>query len=132
MLRALVPMLRVPDVPAAVAWYRDTLGFTAHADGNDGWACLERDGIELRLSAFNTHESDAVAAFTGSLYLRCDDVDAWWDRLRGVAPVCYPIGDFAYGMREFAIRDPNGFLLQFGQATDAASQSTAQPASTTS
>ena len=28
MLRALVPMLRVPDVPAAVAWYRDTLGFT--------------------------------------------------------------------------------------------------------
>ena len=132
MLRALVPMLRVPDVPAAVAWYRDTLGFTAHADGNDGWACLERDGIELMLSAFNAHEGDAAAAFTGSLYLRCDDVDAWWDRLRGVAPVCYPIGDFAYGMREFAIRDPNGFLLQFGQATDAASQSTAQPASTTS
>ena len=125
-------MLRVPDVPAAVAWYRDTLGFTAHADGNDGWACLERDGIELMLSAFNAHEGDAAAAFTGSLYLRCDDVDAWWDRLRGVAPVCYPIGDFAYGMREFAIRDPNGFLLQFGQATDAASQSIAQPASTTS
>lgn len=43
-----------------------------------------------------------------------------------------PIGDFAYGMREFAIRDPNGFLLQFGQAIEAASQSTAQPGSTTS
>ena len=118
MLRALVPMLRVPDVPATVAWYRDTLGFSAHADGSDGWACLERDGIELMLSAFNAHEGDEATAFTGSLYLRCDDVDAWWDRLRDIAPVCYPIENFDYGMREFAVRDPNGFLLQFGQPTD--------------
>lgn len=116
MLHALVPMLRVPDVPAAVAWYRDTLGFTAHADGSDGWACLRRDGIELMLAAFNAHEDDRASAFTGSLYLRCDDVDAWWERLRDIAAVCYPIEDFAYGMREFAVRDPHGFLLQFGQA----------------
>lgn len=70
------------------------------------------------LSAFNAHEGDEAAPFTGSLYLRCDDVDAWWDRLRDIAPVCYPIKNFDYGMREFAVRDPNGFLLQFGQPTD--------------
>ena len=28
---------------------------------------------------------------------------------------CYPIEDFHYGMREFAIFDNNGYLLQFGQ-----------------
>ena len=115
MLRALVPMLRVPDVPAALAWYREVLGFRSDEDGSTGWAALQRDGIALMLSAFNAHEGDAAPAFTGSLYLRCDDVDGWWSRLQGAARVCYPIEDFAYGMREFAIYDCNGFLLQFGQ-----------------
>lgn len=108
-------MLRVPDVPAAVAWYRDALGFEGETDGGEGWASLQRDGIELMLSAFNTHEGDTTPAFTGSLYLRCDDVDAWWSRLKDQARVCYPPEDFGYGMREFAIYDCNGFLLQFGQ-----------------
>ena len=115
MLQALVPMLRVPDVPAAVAWYRGVLGFHAASDGSDGWATLQRDGIELMLSAFNAHEGDATPSFTGSLYLRCDDADAWWARLRDAARVCYSLENFDYGMREFAIYDLNGFLLQFGQ-----------------
>jgi len=29
--------------------------------------------------------------------------------------IVYPIEDFDYGMREFAIRDSNGYCLQFGQ-----------------
>lgn len=29
--------------------------------------------------------------------------------------VVYPIETFAYGMREFAIRDNNGYILQFGR-----------------
>lgn len=114
MLQALVPMLRVPDVPAAVAWYRDALGLESCSDGSEGWAFLQRDGIELMLSAFNAHEGDCVPAFTGSLYLRCDGVDAWWQRLKDRARVCYPLEAFDYGMREFAIYDLNGFLLQFG------------------
>jgi hypothetical protein len=29
--------------------------------------------------------------------------------------IVYPLEDFPYGMREFAIRDNNGYILQFGQ-----------------
>lgn len=115
MLHGLVPMLRVPDVPAALAWYRDVLGFECDSDGCDGWASLHLDGFELMLSAFNSHEGDTSPVFTGSLYLRCDDVDAWWLRVKDTARVCYPPEDFRYGMREFAIYDIHGFLLQFGQ-----------------
>ena len=117
--RGLTPMLRTRDLDAAIAFYLDRLGFALQRRSDaDGWASLRRDGIELMLSAFNAHEGDEATPFTGSLYLRCDDVDAWWDRLRDIAPVCYPIENFDYGMREFAVRDPNGFLLQFGQPTD--------------
>ena len=35
--------------------------------------------------------------------------------MKDKAEVVYPIEDFDYGMREFAIRDNNGYLLQFGQ-----------------
>ena len=29
--------------------------------------------------------------------------------------IVYPLEDFDYGMREFAIRDSNGYCLQFGK-----------------
>ena len=52
---------------------------------------------------------------TGSLYFNTDDVDALWDRLKDRCEVVYPIDDFEYGMREFAVRDNSGYLLQFGK-----------------
>jgi len=30
-------------------------------------------------------------------------------------PVVYPIENFSYGMREFAIRDNNGYILLFAK-----------------
>jgi uncharacterized glyoxalase superfamily protein PhnB len=42
-------------------------------------------------------------------------VDALWAQLRERIDVVYPIENFDYGMREFAIRDINGYVLQFGQ-----------------
>lgn len=128
-LHALVPMLRTWDFPRSLAFYVDVLGFACVAGGaDDGWAALQRDGIELMLSAPNAHLAETAAAFTGSLYCRVDDVDGWWARLHDRARVCYPIGDFEHGMREFAVFDDSGYLLQFGRPLDAIDASA--PAST--
>ena len=54
-----------------------------------------------------------VLGFT--LYIKTDHVDELWDRLKDKARLCYPLEDFDYGMREFAIYDNNGYVLQFGQ-----------------
>ena len=35
-----------------------------------------------------------------------------------VDTVVYPMETFGYGMREFAVYDNNGYLLQFGQETE--------------
>ena len=118
-LRALVPMLRTGDLQGTIAFYTEVLGFACAAhDGAWGWASVARDGVEIMLSGLNAHEGDVAPAFTGSLYLRTDAVDALWDALKDRARVCYPIEDFPYGMREFAIYDNNGYLLQFGEALD--------------
>jgi len=63
------------------------------------------------LSLPNEHLPFEKPEFTGSLYFQADDVDSLWENLRNKAIVVYPLEDFDYGMREFAIRDNNGYIL---------------------
>jgi hypothetical protein len=60
------------------------------------------------------HAPFAAPAFTGSLYFDVDDAVVLWTALKDIADVCYPREAFHYGMREFAISDNNGYVLQFG------------------
>jgi uncharacterized glyoxalase superfamily protein PhnB len=52
--------------------------------------------------------------FTGSFYFNVDDVAALWADLKDIVKIAYPLEAFHYGMREFAIYDNNGYMLQFG------------------
>jgi uncharacterized glyoxalase superfamily protein PhnB len=115
-LEALTPMLRTKDLQGSVDFYKDILGFECGAlSTKRGWASLSRDGVTIMLALPNAPEPFEQPPFTGSLYLRCDDVDAMWEQVKDRAKVCYSVEDFEYGMREFAIHDNNGYLLQFGQ-----------------
>jgi uncharacterized glyoxalase superfamily protein PhnB len=115
-LKSLTPMLRTWELPGTIEFYTTVLGFACRSRSDEwGWASLERDGVEVMLSGPNAHEGDTAPAFTGSLYFRVGDVNTLWSDLRDRARVCYPPEDFDYGMREFAIYDNNGYLLQFGQ-----------------
>jgi len=81
----------------------------------EGWAALRKDQVELMISLPNAHEPLEKPTLTGSLYFNTTGVDALWERIKDKARVVYPIENFFYGMREFAIRDNNGYILQFGQ-----------------
>jgi uncharacterized glyoxalase superfamily protein PhnB len=121
-IQSLTPMLRTWDIRASIAFYTDVLGFGCESLSEEqGWASLRRDGVAIMLAVPNQHEGDTAPAFTGSLYFHTDDVDGLWQRLKDRVRVCYPIENFEYGMREFAIYDNNGYLLQFGQPLPAAS-----------
>jgi uncharacterized glyoxalase superfamily protein PhnB len=113
-------MFRTWDLPGTIEFYTHVLGFECEAHEPDwGWASLTQGPVALMFSAPNEHEGDVAPAFTGSLYFRVSDVDSLWSRLKDEARVCYPIENFAYGMREFAIYDNNGYLLQFGEPVPA-------------
>ncbi len=116
-VETLSPMLRTWDLPATVEFYTRVLGFTCDVFSKEwGWASLHWDSVFIMFSGPNSHERDAAPAFTGSLYFRVIDVDALWQYLKDKARVSYPIENFEYGMREFAIYDNNGYLLQFGES----------------
>ena len=111
------PMLTVTSIDSAIAFYRDILGFEC-LDSTDSWACMASDGTEVMLALPNAHIPFEKPVMTGSLYFNTDDVDAWWNKLKEKCKVEYPIESFEYGMREFAVRDNSGYLLQFGKRID--------------
>ena len=109
-------MLTVTTIEPAIAFYRDILGFD-YAASQDGWACMSSNGVEVMLVLPNSHLPFEKPLMTCSIYFNTDDVDAIWNRLKDQCEIVYPLEDFDYGMREFAIRDNSGYLLQFGQRT---------------
>ena len=114
-LNALTPMLRTTDLKGSIEFYTTVLGFDCDGSSEDGgWASLRRDNVTIMFAVPSEDEPFDRPSFTGSLYINPDDVDAVWDRVKDKARVCYPIENFEYGMREFAIYDNNGYLLQFG------------------
>lgn len=113
-VQAILPMAYVKNIDETVRFYCASLGFEV-SSRTESWVCLERDDVEFMISLPNAHEPFSKATFTGSFYFRVDTVDQLWNQLKDKANVVYPIETFAYGMREFAIHDNNGYVLQFGQ-----------------
>jgi len=127
--RGLCPLLQVFDMPAALAFYRDVLGFSivdaapagAAADAF-GWVWLRRDDVELMLNT--AYDPDAVrptrpdparvAAHEDTiLYIGAPDVDAVVRHLRAGGidapePTVAP-----YGMKQLFVKDPDGFGICF-------------------
>ena len=109
-------MLPVPDVRAAVEWYRDMLGFTAEPLWGDppshGAAHRNRVGIQFTSAPAAYRPQD----YPGWSYVWVTDADALFVEFsqRGVT-VLQPPRDETHGMREFAIADLNGYRLRFGQ-----------------
>src|SRR5437867_209083 len=120
-----VPVLRVRDVEATVAWYRRHLGFTSEAfpeQGRHEFAILERDGVQLlvRRGGDGRRTTDGHSGW--DLYIWVDGVD--FARLEAalaltgeiVRPLC-PMGS---SMAELEVRDPDGYVLCIGGPSQAA------------
>jgi uncharacterized glyoxalase superfamily protein PhnB len=115
-ITALRPMLWTENLDETIGFYTETLGFTAGEVNHDwGWALLSVGDVSLMLAAPNAHTPYDKIGFTGTFYFTTDDVDAMWKKLKDNIKICYEIENFDYGMREFAIYDNNGYMLQFGQ-----------------
>lgn len=117
-LTYLRPMIYTGDLPGTIDFYTNILGFTLRGYNEDwGWASLDKDDVALMLAKPNEHTPFNGPGFTGSFYFTTDDVDTLWAELKNKAKVCYEIDTFEWEMREFAIYDNNGYILQFGQPT---------------
>lgn len=119
-----VPVLRVRDVAATVAWYRRNLGFSAEAfpeRGPQEFAILERDGVQLlvRRTVGGRRTTDGHSGW--DLYIWADGVD--FGRLEASVAlsgdVVRPLSPMGNSVAELEIRDPDGYVLCIGGPTQA-------------
>lgn len=108
---AIVPVFYVGDVDAAVSHYTDVLGFTL-AFRYGTYAGVRLGSAELHLT--DPGEPRQIAG-AGTAYLLCDEVDAYFAKLKAAgARLKDAPEDRRYGMRDFAVFDPDGNQLIFG------------------
>ena len=124
-IHGIAPLLQVFDMPTAIGFYRDVLGFKVWATSRPGddcdWAGLRLNGAEVMLNtAYEADQRPAspdparVAAHEDTcLYFGCEDLDAAYQYLcnRGVKARKPKIAP--YGMKQLYFRDPDGYGLCF-------------------
>jgi GNAT superfamily N-acetyltransferase len=108
-------ILAVTDVPETVRFYRDQLGFTREwlwgeppSFGGVSWGKV---GIMFCLQpALAAHVEGHQHAFL------VRGIDRLHERHRqNAVPVISPLEDKPWGLREYTVRDPNGYHLRFGE-----------------
>lgn len=126
------PLFIVADVPAALSFYRDMLGFDVTFRGpspeDEFFGIVRRDGAMILFKALGVmRDGKEVSvepvpnygrepAFSWDAYLEVPDPDALAAEFasRGVL-FSVPIGDTDDGLRGFEIRDLDGYGLFFGR-----------------
>jgi catechol 2,3-dioxygenase-like lactoylglutathione lyase family enzyme len=114
-------VLLVDDVRRATDYYRDALGFEVEAYDRlpEHYGYARRDGCHVHFACFDVDarpNSEVVPPDMFDAYFWTDDVEELYAELteRGAEIVQGPV-DQGYGLRDFRIRDPDGYILAFGQ-----------------
>jgi predicted enzyme related to lactoylglutathione lyase len=116
----ITPFLHVDDVPNAVRFFTEVLGFTALIDGPT-YAYLEREAAGIRIMKASTSPGEISGPGTRAFryYIDVKDVDAIYAEVKPRVE-SWPGGsiygpvDQQYGQREIMILAPDGDLVVFG------------------
>jgi len=130
----LTPNLLVADVERSLTFYVDVLGFslgqTVPEQPPFVFASVVNGGVEI---FFNEKET-AVKEYpmfggkpigaTGTMFIQMErGIEVLYEKLQPVVPIVMPFVTQWYGAKEFAIADPDGYVITFAErvAVDPAS-----------
>ena len=121
----LTPNLLVANVERSLAFYVDTLGLTRGMTVPDQSPFVFASVVGGAVEIFLNDAAGAVQEYpgfagqplgcTGTLFIEVEGVDALHDRLKPTVKMIMPIETKFYGMREFAIADPDGYIITFAE-----------------
>jgi lactoylglutathione lyase len=124
-IKKLTPNLLVANVERSLAFYVDVLGFergmTVPEQAPFVFASVTSGPVEI----FFNDAAGAVKEYpslagkplgaTGTMFIEVEGVDALHDRIKPRVTIVMPLVTQWYGTREFAIADPDGYVITFAQ-----------------
>jgi uncharacterized glyoxalase superfamily protein PhnB len=126
----ITPNLIVADMEKSLTFYRDVLGFTMSQTVPDKppfiFAWMKRGDADIFLNQHMPPQPGQPDLFAGrqiggtlSMYLTLEGID---ELLKAVeqtgVKIAIPLHKEFYGMKEFAVFDPDGYLLIFAERVE--------------
>jgi lactoylglutathione lyase len=123
--KKLTPNLLVANVERSLAFYVDTLGFERGMTVPDAspfvFAAVTSGDVEIFFNDAATAVKEYLAfagkpiGATGTMFIELEGVDALHERIKSSVTVTMPLVTQFYGMREFGILDPDGYVITFAE-----------------
>ena len=125
----LIPNLVVADVARSLIFYRDVLGFevvtTVPAEAPHVFVWLRRGDVHVYLNDAQavlreSHGGAGLAAGQSgiSMFLKVTGLRALHDAIAPRVTIVAPLERKFYGLTEFALTDPDGYLITFAEQID--------------
>jgi uncharacterized glyoxalase superfamily protein PhnB len=121
----LTPNLIVSNVERSLAFYTEVLGFSRGMTVPDQspfvFASATSGSVEVffndksTVSKENPQFGGLAIGGGNTMFIEVEQVDALHDRLKPQVPIVMAIHTQWYGMREFAITDPDGYVITFAE-----------------
>jgi len=124
-VQKLTPNLLVASVENSLAFYEGVLGFargtTVPEQSPFVFAAVASGPVEIFFNdrATVTKESPAMGSLAigggNTMFIELTGIDAFHDHIKDRVKVLMPLVTQWYGMREFAIADPDGYVITFAE-----------------
>ena len=125
---SLSPNLMVKNVNKSIEFYCNILGFslvqTVPENGEPDWGMVEKNGlfimfqkeesIKQEYPELNSQNSGGALTF----YIKISDIQNFYNKIRSHMNVSHEMHKTFYGADEFAVTDPDGFILVFSGDTE--------------
>ena len=127
-ITSLSPNLMVKNVNKSIEFYCNILGFsliqTVPENGEPDWGMIEKDGlfimfqkeesIKQEYPELNSQNSGGALTF----YIKISNIQEFYNEIRSHMNVSHEMHKTFYGADEFAITDPDEFILVFSEDTE--------------
>ena len=124
-LNKLTPNLVVSNVARSMAFYRDRLGFSVASTVPDAepyvFATLRSGPVEVFLNAPES-ATDEYTSMKGrplggtfTMFIEVTGIERMYEELQAQIPIVAPLETKWYGVAEFVVADPDGYLITFAE-----------------
>ena len=118
----IAPRYPSEDLPRTIEFYTQKLGFNldlAWPEEAPTFCLLERDQVTLGFFAVtDSHCRGPVTIGASELFIEIEDAQGLFEAIKGQVTIDWGPEVYFYGRREFAVKDPDGYLLIFSEETD--------------
>jgi len=132
-MQSIIPALAVADMEASIRFYTEVLGFSVTTtlpgpDGKPVHASLQRgeaqimfgpvDAMSLEHLALEDRTRLGKGVNLYAVVAADEDIDAFFDRVRAAgATILWEPTDQFWGMRDWGVADPDGYLWTISKQT---------------